>query len=141
MEVTEAFLQQARADQQLQSSGRVDRFIHSGLQSFHPESGRYDVIWCQWVLGHLTDEDLVAFLKRSLAAVEPKQGWVVVKENLASGTDDYILDEEDSSVTRSEQCWKRLFNQAGARIVREQMQTGFPSDLFKVKTFVIQIIS
>jgi len=24
-------------------------------QTFTPEAGRYDVIWCQWVLAHLTD--------------------------------------------------------------------------------------
>ena len=25
------------------------------LQDFKPEPGRYSIIWCQWVLGHLTD--------------------------------------------------------------------------------------
>ena len=35
-----------------------------GLQNFTPSQEAYDVIWIQWVLGHLTDDDLVAFLKR-----------------------------------------------------------------------------
>jgi hypothetical protein len=35
----------------------------SGLQDFSPEPKTYDLIWCQWVLGHLTDEDLIDFLK------------------------------------------------------------------------------
>lgn len=39
-------------------------FFKKGLQKFTPETNVYDVIWVQWVLGHLTDEDLVSFLKR-----------------------------------------------------------------------------
>lgn len=34
-----------------------------GLQEFKP-TRKYDVIWNQWVLGYLTDEDLVAYLVR-----------------------------------------------------------------------------
>lgn len=34
-----------------------------GLQEFQPIR-TYDVIWNQWVLGYLTDEDLVAYLIR-----------------------------------------------------------------------------
>ena len=36
----------------------------TGLQKFKPEEHVYDIIWIQWVIGHLTDEDLIAFLKR-----------------------------------------------------------------------------
>ncbi len=35
--------------------GKVDRFINLGLQEFTPEEKRYDMIWVQWVMGHLTD--------------------------------------------------------------------------------------
>eukprot|EP00741_Cyanophora_paradoxa_P014758 tig00020824_g14236.t1 len=45
---------------------------------FNPEPGTYDVIWIQWVIGHLTDEDMVAFLKRCQRALRP-EGWIVVK--------------------------------------------------------------
>lgn len=34
-----------------------------GLQEFIPEK-KYDVIWNQWVLGHLCDEDLISYLSR-----------------------------------------------------------------------------
>lgn len=35
-----------------------------GLQEFVPKDQYYDVIWCQWVLGHLKDEHLHQFLAR-----------------------------------------------------------------------------
>lgn len=34
-----------------------------GLQEFKPEPHKYDVIWAQWVLSHLTDDDLVTFVR------------------------------------------------------------------------------
>lgn len=37
---------------------RVGSFFAEGLQDFVPEEGRYDIIWCQWVLSHLTDGEL-----------------------------------------------------------------------------------
>ena len=35
-----------------------------GVQAFDPAPTTYDVVWVQWVIGHLTDADLVAFLRR-----------------------------------------------------------------------------
>ena len=40
------------------------KFFCCGLQNFVPEPGTYDVVWCQWVLGQLTDTHLVELFKR-----------------------------------------------------------------------------
>jgi len=40
------------------------KFFCCGLQNFLPEHQNYDVIWCQWVLGQLTDTHLIDFFKR-----------------------------------------------------------------------------
>ena len=58
-------------------------FVETPLQSFDPskaidnsvklghagakfeETNGFDVVWCQWCLGHLSDEDLVNFFKRA----------------------------------------------------------------------------
>lgn len=68
------------------------------------ESG-FDVVWCQWCLGHLSDPDLVAFFKRAKVALrDPQKSWIIVKENLCSdgpdGEPNTSFDEEDSSLTR-----------------------------------------
>jgi protein N-terminal methyltransferase len=71
----------------------------------------FDVIWCQWCLGHLSDEDLVAFFKRAQKALRTRRigegeaaSLIVVKENLSSEGEDgqpkTVYDEEDSSLTR-----------------------------------------
>lgn len=82
-----------------------------GPEVSSPEVG-YDVIWCQWCLGHLTDGDLVKFLEQARAALrEPEDpnyprgaGVIVVKENTTedgrNGEPVSIYADDDSSVTR-----------------------------------------
>lgn len=56
VDVTQEFLDKAKAYLG-EESKRVGNYFCSGLQDFVPESGRYDVIWIQWVIGEfLRDE-------------------------------------------------------------------------------------
>lgn len=57
------FLEQAKEYLGPRISAKIDNFYNIGLQDFQPESAKYDAIWCQWVLGHLTDTDFVKFLQ------------------------------------------------------------------------------
>lgn len=123
----------------------------------------FDVIWCQWCLGHMSDEDLIAFLKRSKESLRTlsegkgeMDGLIVVKENvckeLEPGVPRVDFDESDSSLTRldehifimngiipipincrSDTAWKNAFSNAGLRLVREEVQKGFPAGLYPVK--------
>lgn len=63
-------------------------------------------------------------------------GLVIVKENLAPVVD--VFDEEDSSVTRTEEKFKTLFKEAGLRIVRTELQKGFPKELYAVRIWALQ---
>lgn len=76
-----------------------------------PDASGYDVIWCQWCLGHLSDEELVRFLKRSKEALRSTtdgtgdfDGIIVIKENLcneeAPGEASTAFDSQDSTLTR-----------------------------------------
>jgi protein N-terminal methyltransferase len=71
----------------------------------------FDIVWCQWCLGHLSDPDLVAFLGRAAAALRARnvkagesESLVVIKENLCADAEDggprSSFDEQDSSLTR-----------------------------------------
>ena len=85
----------------LQTAAFRARVGHEPL-SPDDESG-FDVVWCQWCLPYMADADLIAFLKRSRAALR-KGGAIVVKENVCKDGDGGIpeihFDAEDSSVTR-----------------------------------------
>ena len=109
------------------------------LEKFQP-SQTYDLIWNQWCLGHLPDSALVAYLRRMSASLSP-DGWIVAKENVGSNAvGEDIYDEVDSSVTRSERSWRRIFTEAGLKVVREEVQKGFPKGLglFEVKMWALR---
>lgn len=111
----------------------------TGLESWEPQK-KYYLIWNQWCLGHLTDSQLVEYLKRCAGALE-EGGWIAVKENLSThqfGED--IYDEVDSSVTRSDRKFLDLFEEAGLQLVRGELQTGFPKNLglYPVKMYAVR---
>ena len=57
---------------------RVERFHCQPMQEFVPEAGRYDLIWIQWCVGCLTDDDLVLFMGQCKAGLAPG-GVIVIK--------------------------------------------------------------
>ncbi|KAH8833640.1 DUF858-domain-containing protein [Flagelloscypha sp. PMI_526] len=125
------------------SSGSIKKLGHVGYVS--PESdlnSGFDVAWCQWCLGHLSDPDLISFLKKAKNSLrDPVRGLIGVKENLCSdghfGEPRTVFDQEDSSLTRSDMAWKSIFSSAGLIIVKEKVQDGLPEGLYVVKMYVL----
>lgn len=111
-----------------------------GLESWIPESQSYDLIWNQWCLGHLTDSQLVTYFRRCSDGLrQPPGGWIVVKENIstnAEGKD--IFDKQDSSVTRTDENWRKIFKEAGLVLLKTELQTGFPKHLLPVRFYALR---
>lgn len=104
----------------------------------------YDIIWCQWMLQHLSDSDLRSFFTRSSAALVA-DGFIVVKENVCAENDDgsenVWWDDEDKSITRSTLAYERVFREAGLEVVKCQEQEGLPEELFVVKMWALRVKS
>jgi protein N-terminal methyltransferase len=101
--------------------------------SYGDMNSGYDVIWCQWCLGHLSDSELVTFFGRATKALRTRDrgsgenpSCIIVKENLCRdfGEDGVeggngiraprtVFDEEDSSLTR---CETAIFNSSLVRV-------------------------
>lgn len=145
--------------------GEVGEVRNLGLQDWTPEKGVYNLIWNQWCLGHLTDVQLVAYLRRCKEGLaeplnagdgedaggkeskEESKGeskafagaWIVVKENMSTDPGGWdIFDDEDSSVTRTDAKFRVLFKEAGLRIVATEVQKGFPKDLYPVRMYALR---
>lgn len=123
----------------------LQRVGYSPEEPLEDVDSGFDVIWCQWCLGHLNDAQLVEFFRRSHAALREKdrgRSLIVVKENVCSDTADggpkSSFDDQDSSLTRSDSAWKAVFTQAGLRLVREQVQEGLPEGLYTVKMYALR---
>ncbi|KAI1492151.1 alpha-N-methyltransferase NTM1 [Biscogniauxia mediterranea] len=131
----------------LQGLEGVGQIFNMGLEEWRPtttvgggeDSVRYDLIWNQWCLGHLTDQQLEEYLVRcksvlSTGADGSTRGVIFVKENMSTSGED-IFDEEDSSVTREDKKFRQIFEKAGLRIVKTELQHGFPSELYPVRMY------
>ncbi|XP_042868161.1 N-terminal Xaa-Pro-Lys N-methyltransferase 1-like [Penaeus japonicus] len=131
VEQCQNFIDKAR--ESFKGSKKVTEFYCVGLQNFNPEPNTYDVIWCQWVLGHLTDTDLEDFFRRMAQGLKPN-GVIVVKENVAS-SGEVEFDEVDSSVTRPESEILDIVERAELKVLKNTKQPNFPKGLYEVKMF------
>lgn len=128
-EQDEKFCNKAREN--LQMSGKLGEIFNVGLQDFKGGDNKYDVVWSQWVLGHLKDDDVVQFFKRISLLMLNKNGMIVVKENFTKD-DQAIFDPTDSSFTRPITAFKKLVKQADLKIIKEARQMNFPKCIFPV---------
>ncbi|KAI1766355.1 alpha-N-methyltransferase NTM1 [Hypoxylon sp. FL1150] len=122
----------------------VGRIYNIGLEAWRPDSdaATYDLIWNQWCLGHLTDEQLAAYLNRCGTALSRGEdgkvkGVIVVKENMSTAGEDRF-DALDSSVTRQDGTFRRIFEEAGLRIVKTELQHGWKDDLYPVRMYALK---
>ncbi|EIE19830.1 hypothetical protein COCSUDRAFT_30891 [Coccomyxa subellipsoidea C-169] len=114
---------------------RAAAFLHTGLQGWNPEPQRYDLIWIQWALLYLTDDDLLALLERCKGGLKPG-GLMIFKENVCENG--FVVDPEDSSVTRSDAYLLDLLKRAGYTLRGSALQRNFPKGLFKVRMYAAQ---
>lgn len=90
----------AKFTKDLQDVEGVRNIFNIGLEDWAPPADvQYDLIWTQWCLNYVNDDQLLRYLERCKTALVPETGFIVVKENLSTGASD-LYDEEDSSVTR-----------------------------------------
>lgn len=112
----------------------------ASLREFAPPPNSYDLVWAQWVLGHLTDTDFVGLLSRCRLALRPN-GVVVVKDNTAMPSEcdqcgnRYLLDLENAAVIRTHAHMRHLYKLAGLRMVNSKVQENFPEDLHPVRMY------
>ncbi|XP_045838103.1 N-terminal Xaa-Pro-Lys N-methyltransferase 2 [Meles meles] len=133
VDMMELFLLEAQ--NYLQVNGdKVESYHCQILQEFTPPSGRYDVIWIQWVSGHLTDKDLLAFLSRCRAGLK-ENGVIILKDNVAR--QGCLFDLSDSSVTRDMDILWSLIRKSGLVVLGQEKQDGFPEQCVPVWMFAL----
>mmetsp|Transcript_19088 Transcript_19088/g.44618 ORF Transcript_19088/g.44618 Transcript_19088/m.44618 type:complete len:304 (-) Transcript_19088:81-992(-) len=123
-------------------------FHNSSMQKFRITPRTFDLIWCQWLLMYLTDEDGLDLLTRARKGLKP-DGILVVKENQSTINMGTYFDDADGelvgrgglsgppvSCVRTPLHHHNLFERAGLRIVEERVQ-NLGSDNMKMGFFVL----
>ncbi|AET38073.1 N-terminal protein methyltransferase Ecym_2334 [Eremothecium cymbalariae DBVPG len=136
VEPVKPFLEKAHVELEgLKKEGKIGEIYEVGMQSWQPDANKYWLIWCQWCVGHLPDDELVSFFKRCIGGLQPN-GTIIVKENNTTGEDDY--DPLDSAVTRTDEKFKSLFARAGLKLIATELQKGLPEGLYPVKMYALK---
>ena len=126
------FVERAKVDLAW-AAPRVERFICETMQAFTPEAGRYDVIWLQWCIGCVTDDDLVAFLGRCCDGLAPG-GMIIIKDNVLDGPcaglvgGKYLVDHDDNSVRPASKARPRGDKAASRACLLATRRAGDPHD-------------
>lgn len=132
-----------RARDVLKGMDKVRKYICAGAQDVVFED-KYDVIWVQWTVIYLTDDDFVAFLRRCVVALN-EGGVIVVKENITRD-ERFVLDTEDCSLMRLLFCgfthfrsnthMELIYKEAGLNIVHSSEEVYMPGH-FPVKMYAL----
>lgn len=118
--------------------GKLGDIYAIGMQEWEcpPEKvGKYWLVWCQWCVGQLPDEELVNLWVRCKLALMPN-GTLIVKENIAPVED--IFDPTDLSVTRTDAKFRQLFELAGYKLIASDVQKGMPKELYPVRMYCLK---
>ncbi|KAL6940148.1 hypothetical protein ACO0QE_004043 [Hanseniaspora vineae] len=140
----------------IEKEGQLGNVYHMGMQdwppaSFDKDNTKYWLIWCQWCLGHLPDNELIEFLIRCKNLLV-NNGTIIVKENNTQSasyvgtqgvrgatTDSDDFDPQDSSVTRSDSKFRWIFEKAGLKLIATDLQKGLPKELYPVRMYALKV--
>lgn len=87
------------------------------------------------MVGHLHDEDFVQFFRNCINGLR-SNGVVVLKDNCCDDWT-FVVDKNDSSISRSPEYMKVLFDLAGCHLLLVSQQTNFPPELSSVYMFAL----
>lgn len=99
----------------MKGNEKVGHFYQQGMEELKFEH-KYDLIWIQWVIGHLIDEDLISFLGKCKENLNPS-GVILVKDNVSSKM--FIVDKGDCSLVRNVEYYRKVFEKADLDILYE----------------------
>merc|ERR1719464_35421 len=116
-------------------AGCTFSFHGSSVQRYPIAPRTFDLIWCQWILMYLTDEDALDLLLRARAGLAG-DGVLLLKENVSTADKATYFDDADGelwleglspeapvSCVRTPVHYEDLLERAGLRTVEEWRQT------------------
>jgi protein N-terminal methyltransferase len=133
MEQDEKFVDNCRTN--FSNEPKIKDIYQSSLQDF-VFSKSYNVIWIQWCLENLDDQDLANFLIKCKNNLE-ENGMIIIKENIVQKGSKFI--SMDYSKVRSDLIFKNIFEKSGLKIIRHFHHPNWPKDLLKVSVFVLKV--
>ncbi len=116
------------------NNSKISEIKQCSIQDFE-FTKKYDLIWLQWNLENLEDDDLIRFLKKCKNNLN-ENGLIIVKENICPDQNDYIFGKDYK--IRSKKALRNFFEICNLKIVKESQAEKWPQDLFQVANFALK---
>ena len=145
-EKDKVFLEKCK--QKFIGNDKVKNIYESSLEKFQFEK-KYDLIWIQWCLENLEDEDLIPFLKKCKENL-CENGKIIVKENyyFFDNSEDnknknlhninYEYSKEDFSKQRLDSFYINLFINMGFKIINHFINPNWPNKIMPLIVYVLE---
>jgi len=127
---------------------KIKNIYLSSLEQFDFKH-KYDLIWIQWCLENLEDEDLIPFLKKCKDNL-CENGKIIVKENyyFFDNSEDnndknlhyinYEYSKEDFSKQRLDSFYINLFINMGFKIINHFINPNWPNKIMPLIVYVLE---
>ena len=126
---------------------KIKNIYLSSLENFNFKQ-KYDLIWVQWCLENLEDEDLIPFLNKCKENLNDK-GKIIVKENCYYDENDedennnlhnkeYEYSNEDFSKQRLDSFYINLFINNGFKIINHFINPNWPKTIMPLIVYVLE---
>jgi len=95
---------------------------------------RYDLIWAQWLIGHLADDDVVSLLQKLTLLLKPG-GKIILKDNCLS--EGFMFDRQDTNLLRNASWITSLIERAGLQVLESTTPANWPPTLYPIRAILI----
>jgi len=107
LDINRKFLESALIKEKEMKGNKIHRLYPQKLQDFNFEF-IYDLIFIQWVLEYLNEENFVKFLSNAVSHLKD-DGYIIIKENVNLSDDNVIFIEEEGSLIRPIKFFESVF--------------------------------
>ena len=140
MEQDQKFVDKSK--ETLGNNPKIKNITCCSLQTYDFNNIKYDLIWIQWCLENIEDEDLNNFMDKCYEHLNDN-GVIVVKENYyfpekeEKEKKDYIYSEEDLSKQRKDIFYINLFVKHHFKIIKHFVNPNWPSSIMPLIVYVL----
>ena len=138
LEPVDSFVKQMRIElKDLTNDGKIGEIYDIPMQDWRSsEPNKYSIIWCQWCCGHLPDNAFLEWLDECKRGLQ-NDGILIIKENNTNDDND-LFDPDDSSKTRSDKNFRKLFIQGDWKLIATDIQKGVPKELLPIRMYALK---
>jgi protein N-terminal methyltransferase len=137
VDINKKFLESALIKEKEMKGNKIEKIYSQKIQDFKFEYS-YDLIFVQWVLEYLKEENFIKFLSNVVVNLKD-DGFLIIKENVNLSDDRIIYIEEEGSLIRPPKFFENGFKKVGLIVKNDELVVykSIKEEIYDVKCWVL----